>query len=152
MRLAISATLPTPRQGLVPSRVCLVVAPLSSSRRARALDFAKFGQLYKNKGVWNGRRIIDESWIEKSLSNQVMISEPAAFSYGYLFWNKTFKVQGKEIEVSYCSGNGGNKIFICKDLPLVVVITAAAYNLPYAHKDAEIIFTDFILPAVFDQF
>jgi len=33
---------------------------------ARAIDFAKFGQLYLDKGDWNGRRIISERWVTES--------------------------------------------------------------------------------------
>ena len=29
-------------------------------------DLAKIGRLYLNRGVWNGRRIVSESWIEQS--------------------------------------------------------------------------------------
>ena len=30
---------------------------------ARAIDYAKFGQLYLDKGNWNGRQIISERWV-----------------------------------------------------------------------------------------
>ena len=30
------------------------------------LDLAKIGRLYLNKGVWDGKRIVSESWIEQS--------------------------------------------------------------------------------------
>jgi len=33
---------------------------------ARARDFAKIGRLYLNKGVWNGKRIVSEEWINSS--------------------------------------------------------------------------------------
>lgn len=33
---------------------------------ARSRDFAKFGRLYLQKGMWNGKQIIPESWILKS--------------------------------------------------------------------------------------
>jgi CubicO group peptidase (beta-lactamase class C family) len=119
--------------------------------RLRALDFAKFGQLYKNKGSWNGKRLLKESWVYKSLSKQVEQPNRDRGYYGYLFWNKVYTVAGKDYEVSFCTGNGGNKIIIFKDIPFVVVITASGYNLPYMHSDVDLIMTEYILPAVLNQ-
>ncbi len=118
--------------------------------RLRALDFAKYGQLYKNKGLWNGKQILNEKWVEKSLGKQVKQSLDEGY-YGYLFWNKTYKVNNKEYEVSYCSGNGGNKIFIFKDIPFVVVITASAYNNPNAHSNVDKIMMEYLLPAIIEK-
>ena len=103
--------------------------------------------MYKNKGLWNGQQILSERWVEKSLSKQVKQSIDGN-SYGYLFWNKTFTVNNKEYEVSFCSGNGGNKIFIFRDIPFVIVITASAYNAPDSHANANKIMTDYILPSL----
>lgn len=111
-----------------------------------ALDLAKFGQLYKNKGVWNGKQILPEDWINKSLSHKFEISENEY--YGYLFWNKTFNVNGKDYETYYASGNGGNKIYIFKDEPVVIVITSTAYNTPYGHLQADKIMSKYLIPAV----
>jgi CubicO group peptidase (beta-lactamase class C family) len=116
--------------------------------RLRAVDFAKYGQLYKNKGLWNGKQILTEDWVEKSLSQHVEQPFDKNGFYGYLFWNKTYTVNNKNYEVSFCSGNGGNKIFVFKDIPFVVVVTSSAYNLPYAHKDVDTIMANYILPAV----
>jgi CubicO group peptidase (beta-lactamase class C family) len=33
---------------------------------ARAIDFAKFGQLFLEKGAWNGRQVISREWVEES--------------------------------------------------------------------------------------
>ncbi|MFD1550826.1 serine hydrolase [Putridiphycobacter roseus] len=115
--------------------------------RLSALDFAKYGQLYKNKGLWKGQQILTKEWVEKSLSHQVKQSIDGDY-YGYLFWNKTYKYMDKEYEVSFCSGNGGNKIFIFKDIPFVVVITASAYNKPNAHLNADKMMVEYILPAI----
>lgn len=115
--------------------------------RLRALDFAKYGQLYKNKGLWNGKQILNEKWVEKSLGKQIKQSLDEGY-YGYLFWNKTYKVNNKEYEVSYCSGNGGNKVFIFKDIPFVIVITASAYNNPNAHSNVDKMMMEYILPAI----
>ena len=118
--------------------------------RLRAIDFAKYGQLYKNKGLWNGTQILNKQWVEKSLGKQIKQSFDGD-SYGYLFWNKTYKNNDKEYEVSFCSGNGGNKIFVFKDIPFVIVITSSAYNNPNAHANADKIMTEYIIPAIITE-
>jgi CubicO group peptidase (beta-lactamase class C family) len=116
--------------------------------RMSALDFAKFGQLYKNGGKWNGKQIISESWIDKSFTRQLALPEKESEFYGFLFWNKAYTVNGNRYETFYATGNGGNKIFVFKDHPLVVVITATAYNKPYGHAQVDKIMNRFVLPAV----
>jgi CubicO group peptidase (beta-lactamase class C family) len=115
--------------------------------RLRAIDFAKYGQLYKNKGLWNGNQILTEQWVEKSLDRHIEQSLDHGY-YCYLFWNKTFSINHKDYEVSYCSGMGGNKIYIFKDIPIVVVITSSAYNIPNAHANVDKMMTEYILPAI----
>lgn len=122
------------------------VANTAGSLQLSSLDFAKFGQLYKNQGTWNGKQILSQEWIVKSLSHQVAISEDEF--YGYLFWNKTYKVNGLDYEVYYSSGNGGNRIFIFKDQPIVIIITSTAYNTPYGEKQVEKIMQEYLIPAI----
>jgi len=114
----------------------------------RSIDYAKYGQLYKNKGIWQGKRILSASWVEKSTNKHVRQPYGDGHYYGYLLWNKQYTVKGKKYEVSFCSGNGGNKIISVKDLPLVIVITAQAYNLPYAHTQVDTMMEDYLLPAL----
>lgn len=123
------------------------VANTAGGLRMSALDYAKFGQLYKNGGKWKGARIIAERWIKESLTNHFSIPENNA-NYGYLWWNKTYKVNGKDYETYYCSGNGGSKIFVFKDFPLVVVITATAYNKPFMHRQIDKIMENYLLSGV----
>lgn len=116
--------------------------------RLRALDFAKYGQLYSNGGIYNGKRLLDQSWVKKSFSPlQVLPADRPGF-YGLLFWNKAFVVDGKSYQVYYSSGNGGNKIYIFKDLPIVIVITASAYGKSFAHVQADEIVEKYLLPAI----
>lgn len=116
--------------------------------RLRALDFAKYGQLYSNGGVYNGKRLLEESWIKKSLSPLLVLPADRPGFYGLLFWNKTFVVAGKSYQVYYSSGNGGNKIYMFKDLPIVIVITASAYGKAFAHSQADEIVEKYLLPAI----
>jgi CubicO group peptidase (beta-lactamase class C family) len=58
---------------------------------ATALDYAKFGRLYLNKGVWNGKQIISESWYNKSISRDT--SNGSSFNYNYC-WHIGLKEYG----------------------------------------------------------
>ncbi|MCL1858797.1 MAG: beta-lactamase family protein [Oscillospiraceae bacterium] len=56
-------------------------------------DIAKFGQLYLQKGNWNGKQLIPESWIEEATSKHINNADNNANTsidwsqgYGYQFW------------------------------------------------------------------
>ncbi|KFF13340.1 beta-lactamase [Chryseobacterium soli] len=120
---------------------------LAGGLRMNALDFAKFGQLYKNEGIWNGKRLIDKAWIKKSFTNYFADNKDFE-GYGYLFWRKVYKVGNRNFEAYQCSGNGGNKIIMFTEIPVVIVISAKAYNRSYAHSQAEKIVQEYLLPAI----
>lgn len=124
------------------------VANTAGGLQMRSLDSAKYAQLYKNNGVWNGKQLLPEQWVKKTLTKQIEIQGRDNEFYGYLFWNKTVTYKGKNYETYYCSGNGGNKFIIFKTLPLVVIITSKAYNKPYGHVQSDKIVSDYLLPAI----
>ncbi|MCG2614559.1 beta-lactamase family protein [Terrimonas sp. NA20] len=113
----------------------------------RSLDLAKYGQLYKNNGQWNGKQILPKEWIGKSFTSYFP-EDKNLKGYGYLFWKETFDLNGKTYEAFGCSGNGGNKVYVFKELSLVIVITATAYNKPYAHPQVKKIMNEYLLPAI----
>ncbi len=52
-------------------------------------DIARFGQLYLQKGMWNGRRILSETWVDEATSSQIANDRPDPDwhqGYGYQFW------------------------------------------------------------------
>lgn len=116
--------------------------------RMNALDFAKYGQLYKNGGKWKGEQILSQEWVSKSLSKQLIIPERNQENYSYLFWNKYYRVAHNTYDAYYCAGNGGNYIIVMKNIPYVIVIIASAYGQPYAHKQADRIVSEYLLPAL----
>lgn len=125
------------------------VANTAGGLSLTALDFAKYGQLYKNGGTWQGNQIIPQEWVKESLSKQIARSaEMGSGHYGYLFWHDTFTFDNQSYDVAYATGNGGNKIFIFKDIPFVIVINAKAYNKAYAHKQVGQMMANYILPAI----
>lgn len=124
------------------------VASTAGGIRLKALDFAKYGLLYKNGGVWHGRQVLPAQWVQKTFTKYHPLPYGPDQYYGYLFWNKLYHVSGKDCQTWYCTGNGGNKIFVFTDQPLVIVVTATAYGMPYAHPQVDKMMEDYILPAV----
>lgn len=53
-------------------------------------DIAKFGQLYLQKGMWQGERLVDAEWIEAATSKQISNGKGGdsdwTQGYGYQFW------------------------------------------------------------------
>jgi CubicO group peptidase (beta-lactamase class C family) len=56
----------------------------------RTADIAKFGQLYLQRGVWQGRQLIPAAWIAEATSRQISNGVNRASDweqgYGYQFW------------------------------------------------------------------
>ena len=46
-----------------------------------AREMAMFGFLYLNKGNWNGREIVPESWVEESTRDHFLRDENFGFGY-----------------------------------------------------------------------
>jgi CubicO group peptidase (beta-lactamase class C family) len=106
----------------------------------------KIAQLYLNGGSWQGRRIVDETWVRTSTQPH---ARPDDYTeYGYLWWLKSFKSAENSYPSFYMSGNGGNKVAVFPALDLAVVITSTNYNTHGMHEQTERILTEYILPAV----
>ena len=123
------------------------VANTAGSCQISSLGFAKYGQLYQNRGTWEGKQLLSADWIDRSV--QKYFELPDGLAYGYLFWNKQYSHEGEQFETFAASGNGGNKVFVFPEKELVIVITATAYNQSYMHRQADVIVQDYVLPAIF---
>jgi CubicO group peptidase (beta-lactamase class C family) len=90
----------------------------SSYGWATARDWAKFGTLYLNNGMWNGEQLFDSSWVK-------YITTPAQGSnqeYGAHFWLNAGKFYKDAPQDMYsCNGYQGQRIFIIPSLQLVIV-------------------------------
>lgn len=129
----------------------------ASGVRLRSRDMAKFGLLYLNSGLWNGKQIIPSQLIEETIRAQIATSindEPLLprMDYSYQFWIPTFAVGSGQHSVVLATGNGGQHIIINKELNLIVVITAGNYNQwNLSGKYPEDLYTDIIYPALFNN-
>ena len=79
----------------------------------------RFGELYRNRGLYRGRRILPESWIRASWIPRTR-SPFSGHEYGY-GW---FKMRMCSHIVYYARGFGGQFIHVVPTLRLTVVITS----------------------------
>ena len=114
--------------------------------RLTSRDLMKVAQLYLDRGVWQGRRIVDEAWVRASTQPHARIDDQT--EYGYLWWLKSFKSSDNSYPAFFMSGNGGNKVAVFLALDVAVVITSTNYNTHGMHEQTEKLLTDYILPAV----
>ncbi len=80
---------------------------------SNARDFARFGKLYKQNGKWNGKQILDSTFIAKSLQPR-FASSP---EYGYGWWLHTIK--GKKLY--YMRGHLGQFVIVIPKDDLIIV-------------------------------
>lgn len=111
--------------------------------RLRPRDMARIGQLVLQQGQWNGRQLVSAAWIAQATATHAAIGDA---NYGYLWWKRTFKIGGRDVEVNYADGNGGQFIFVVPALDLVAVFTGENYNSPKAQQGAQLL-VDYIMPA-----
>jgi CubicO group peptidase (beta-lactamase class C family) len=100
--------------------------------RIKAEDMAKFGQLYLQKGNWNGKQLLPESWVQEATSMKILQSPEASQSkrdssdwlqgYCYQFWrsrNNSFRGDGAF----------GQYILVLPEQDAVITITAETSNM-----------------------
>jgi len=115
----------------------------------RPRDMLKFGQLYLDGGVWQGRRVLDEGWIDESWGRYGRLAplDRNGHQYGYLWWHHQYELGDRTIETVEARGNGGQYIFVVPSLDLVVVITSGNFRNGKT-REPEDIMRRFVLPAV----
>lgn len=114
--------------------------------KLRPRDLAKIGQLVLQQGRWNGRQLVSAEWIAQATREHTRI-EDRRMPYGYLWWLSPTVHHGKQVQVAYASGNGGQYLFVVPELELVVVFTGGNYNSSKAGLPFKVM-SGFILPAV----
>ena len=95
-----------------------------------ARDLARFGQLYLQKGSWNGTRILSREWIEES-TRSYSDTHTARGGYGYLWWVPKL---GKSLQAFAACGVGTQVLLVLPDLEMVIVQrvdTYAGKNHPF---------------------
>ncbi|HEX7252637.1 MAG TPA: serine hydrolase [Thermoanaerobaculia bacterium] len=125
----------------------LGIAQTGGGLRLRSRDFLKLGELSLEKGVWNSRRVLSQTWIEASTRPHVRVDDQT--EYGYLWWLKRFGGAGGKSFAAYCMlGNGGNKVAVFPELDLVAVITSNNYNTKGMHEQTDRLLSEYVLAAL----
>ena len=71
--------------------------------------------LFLNNGIWDGKRVISQEWIQKSITPSETNPE-----YGYMWWINSelgdglsnYRLENVPTNIFYGSGFGGNKVII----------------------------------------
>ena len=85
-----------------------------------ASDMVKIGQLCLNKGVWEGKRIISEGWIDEMTNPREVESQYfRGMQYGYLWW-----IIHPEKKIYAAIGNSGNVIYVNPEKDIVVAVSS----------------------------
>lgn len=114
---------------------------MEAGLNGRAIDFAKFGQLFLAKGNWNGVQVISPEWVAESTQIDPTLNNDAYYSnefgqgiynngqgyYKYM-WYGFFREDG-----SYdftAEGDRGQLIYVSPQKNLVIVRHGESYGIP----------------------
>ncbi len=96
---------------------------------ASARDWARFGQLYLDDGVVDGRRILAKGWVDYSTTPTLRSGYGAGFWLGGASWRPDWRVPS---DAFYASGHLHQKILIVPSRRLVI----ARFGVTHARDDA----------------
>ncbi len=112
----------------------------SSYAWATSRDWAKFGLLYLNNGLWNGEQIINKSWIEFTKTP----TNTSNGGYGGHFWtNAGNRYPDAPKTMYYADGYQGQFVFIFPNLDLVIVRTGLSGNETHINEVLKEILSSF---------
>jgi CubicO group peptidase (beta-lactamase class C family) len=93
--------------------------------RVKTEDIAKLGQLYLQKGNWNGKVILPENWVQEATSFQTTSQTGNADwsqGYGYQFWRCTHGAfRGDGAYGQYC--------IVMPELDAVLAVTSQSHDM-----------------------
>lgn len=124
----------------------------ASGLRLTSRDMLRFGILYAEKGMWQGKRLLTEQWVRESFKSHIRLGRNKSVGYGFQFWNfdGSRMSPNNNHPIHTAVGNGDQRIYIDLVNKLIVVNTAGNYNNWTIKKDSEALLTDFIYPAMFN--
>ena len=99
----------------------------------RPRDMAKLGRLFLNKGRWNGKQIVSETWVKESTKNQLgAIPLPDARPCRWLRISMVVhfvQIRRSNVESYSARGRGGQFIFVFPRERMIAVFTGWNDNL-----------------------
>ena len=123
----------------------------ASGLRLASRELLKIGLLYMNHGSWNGFPIMDSSWVAQSFKPYMERPDLRKYKlkeggYGFQFWTYTDTLNRQPVEVIEAKGNGGQSIFFCRKINLLIVTTGGNYNKD--SSESFLMLVKFILPSI----
>jgi hypothetical protein len=104
-------------------------------------DIAKFGQLYLQKGIWNGDQLLPLGWVEEATSKQISNGEGGANDwtqgYGYQFWRSQYGAYRGD-------GAFGQYCIVMPEQDVVIAITSGLSDMQIVLNEV----WDILLPAM----
>lgn len=101
--------------------------------RLSAKDLALYGQLYLNKGKWNGVQIVPENWIEISTKPYSITNENYGIGYGML-WNVLVPNKNRKTKSFFHTGVGIHMLGIYPESNLVLIHRVDTEKEYYFHE------------------
>lgn len=99
-----------------------------------ARGLAKFAEMQRSGGFYNGRRILSETWTAEAIKPRAVASHDRNLEYGYLWWLSSYEVAGEQYGSYFMTGNGGNRVVVMPNHGLTIVITKTDYNKRGMHQ------------------
>lgn len=119
---------------------------MESGLNARAIDFAKFGQLYLNGGNWHGVQVISSQWVadstqvDPSTHNEAYYAVDGQTIYGklggyyrYMWWGMLRGEDGYDFSAR---GDHGQFIYVAPSKNLVIVRIGYEWGFPGSDAEA----------------
>lgn len=109
---------------------------MESGINAPAIDFAKFGRLFLQRGNWNGTQVVPREWVQEATSIDTSLSEayyPDWFReslpngyYKYMWWGLVR--EGADDDFA-ALGNHGQSIYVSPHKNLIIVRHAEEFGV-----------------------
>lgn len=108
---------------------------------ARAIDFAKFGQLFLNNGAWEGQQVVSREWVRESTQPnrpsdydayypEYFSSMPGYGYYAYMWWGMGVETGVYDFAAA---GDRGQMIYMAPRKSLVVVRNGIDYGVSFGN-------------------
>lgn len=86
----------------------------------RTRDYARFGQMIAQNGMWQGQQIVPADWVERSTAASAP-TDPGDAQYGYQWWLPADAAPGEVFAI----GVYGQYIWIDRDKDVVIAVNSA---------------------------
>ena len=88
----------------------------------------RFGEMYRNGGMFNGKRILSEDWIRASWTAKTHDRHNDGYGYGW------FISEAHGHAIYYAWGFGGQMLYVVPSLALTIVVTSDS-SAPFVETD-----------------